>query len=327
MSSLIDHPLYGGILKDQLSEADPTRSHIQKIVSEFEGRKNLCSAKQKLLTTFQKDARDNYDATRNELNINCDAMVEYIRQQQMEMNRELEKSLENNLDQIALEQQKLEQFHSYVSQIVAEGNSLLKEQDAYTYFAKSLLFSKLGAPSVPEQSFDFDETVPDLQQLSLIPYLAPLGSTVSVAIDEFLSCEVPTLLCGNILHNGFRFQLQLKKEGNYLGIYLCLCSWFEVSALIRVAVNFTLTMQDEGEIIASHSSQNVFDGPTDGWGWSKFISQSKLKDRGTIVLSLIFTTLKYTFRELPPLKSEDSVENRTPNVSASLCSPSSNMDL
>eukprot|EP00992_Anisonema_acinus_P010219 TRINITY_DN6412_c0_g2_i1.p1 TRINITY_DN6412_c0_g2~~TRINITY_DN6412_c0_g2_i1.p1 ORF type:complete len:261 (-),score=45.36 TRINITY_DN6412_c0_g2_i1:73-855(-) len=236
-------------------------------------------------------------------------MMNYLKQQQDEMLREPDETAQYNLEVLQREAHNVDTVLLRIDQQLEEGRSLLREQDTFTFFAKGALYKQLPQIAVPQLMPEFRDTFPDLTTLTIAPFQVPLQHAVPVDMREFFSSGVNTRICGNIFHNGFRFQIQLKHDERYLSAYLCLRAWHDVASFLRVTVNFTLTMQDGPELLHSATARNTFEGPNDGWGWNKFLSLSKLQDCTEVLFFITFNEMNFGFvQEERPSRLEYSTQ-------------------
>eukprot|EP01012_Entosiphon_sulcatum_P041696 TRINITY_DN55583_c0_g1_i1.p1 TRINITY_DN55583_c0_g1~~TRINITY_DN55583_c0_g1_i1.p1 ORF type:complete len:453 (-),score=105.92 TRINITY_DN55583_c0_g1_i1:84-1442(-) len=276
-------------------EADKVKDHVQRKLSSLEDQKELAVCKRALLETFKKDVQESFTDCRMTVKKLVTTMINYLKAQQEEYLKELDQTVKYNLDTLQHEASKVDRSLLHLEAQIDAGRTLLREPDPFTFFAKGSIFMQYGSVPNPVVKPEFRDTFPDLTQLSLLPYCVPLQHAVAVNIREFLTSGVGTRICGNIFHNGFRFQIQLKHDDRHLSAYLCLRAWHDVSTFMRVTVNFTLTLQDGPELLHSATAKNTFEGPNDGWGWNKFISTQKLADCTDVLFLVQFNEMNYGF--------------------------------
>jgi len=299
------------LLKQQSHTIRDTREHINRMLADLEEKKELCTAKRITLNTFKKDITESFTDCRGHVKKSVAAMINYLKQQQDEMLRELDETAQYNMDLLTQQASSVERAMIRIEQQLEEGRSLLREQDTFIFFSKGNLYKQLPPIQVPPLNCEFKDNFPDLTSLSIQPYQVPLQHAVQVDMKEFLQSGVHTRICGNIFHNGFRFQIQLKHDERYLSAYLCLRAWHDVAAFLRVTVNFTLTLQDGPELLHSATAKNTFEGPNDGWGWNKFLSLSKLQDCTEVLFLVNFNELTYSFVQ------EDAPKNQSADMDTS----------
>lgn len=317
-TELMNHQIYGELLKNQSNTIKETRDHIQRMLAELEEKKELAASKRILLNTFKKDITESFTDCRSVVKKAFGAMNNYLKQQQEEMLRELETTAQFNLEALQNDAHSVDSTLLRIEQQLDEGRSLLREQDTFTFFAKGALYKQLPRVVVPSINPQFQDTFPDLTTLSIAPFQVPLQHAVPVDMRDFLTCGVNTRICGNVFHNGFRFQIQLKHDERYLSAYLCLRAWHDVATFLRVTVNFTLTMQDGPQLLHSATAKNTFEGPNDGWGWNKFLSLSKLQDCTEVLFFITFNETSIGFVQEERMIAEyDTPVDRLPPPQAS----------
>ena len=101
------------------------------------------------------------------------------------------------------------------------------------------------------------------------------------------------LVCGNVYHNGFRFQLRLKLNEAHPVCYLCLRAWLEVSDNIRATEHFTLTLISSPAVL--HSRKHLFQATHNGWSWRRFVSFKKPSECTNVQFIIEFHELSYDF--------------------------------
>eukprot|EP00667_Euglena_gracilis_P014119 EG_transcript_14602 len=307
---ILNNPIYGELLKQQSHAIQDTRIHIERLLGELEERRNACMARRIMLNTFKKDINDSFIECRAQVKKSIQAMIDHLKQQQDGMLRELDETLQYNMDVIAQSSTVVDRSLLRLEQQIDEGQALLREQDTFLFFSKGNLYKQLPIAQVPSFRCDFRDNFPDLTTLSIQPFQVPLQHAVQVDIQEFLRSPAESQICGNIFHNGFRFQVQLKHDNQYLSAYLCLRAWHDVSSFLRVTVNFTLSLHDGPELLHSASAKNTFSGRHDGWGWNKFIPLAKLQGCGDVLFLVHFNELTYNF-------AQDDVKNTSADMDTS----------
>jgi hypothetical protein len=293
--SLPNHPIYGEILKGRTDSIQETRAHIQGILTELEEKKSLCYAEKVLLNTFRRDVTDAFTDCRACIKDTFQAMFQNLQQQQEEMIRELEATAQYNLEQVAVREAQVDRNSTKLELQIQEGHNLLREQDTFTFYAKGTLYRQLAPLPVTPQPVPFRDTFPDLGTINIAPFQLPLQHVVHVNMGEFLKSPDNACICGNIFHNGFRFQLQLKRDQQYLSVYVCLRAWHDVAPFLRITVDFSLALQSGMEILHTATAKNTFEGPNDGWGWNKYLPLAKLAGCKDVMFRLSFNHMSYGF--------------------------------
>eukprot|EP01006_Ploeotia_vitrea_P066470 TRINITY_DN95033_c0_g1_i1.p1 TRINITY_DN95033_c0_g1~~TRINITY_DN95033_c0_g1_i1.p1 ORF type:complete len:357 (+),score=58.92 TRINITY_DN95033_c0_g1_i1:55-1125(+) len=306
--------IYSDLLSQQSDTIHQIRSHVEAVVSQLEERRELCTAKRLLMNVFKKDVQESFAECRSTVKKSISSMINYLKQQQEEMLRELDTTLQGNVENLQVASSRVEKSLHQIESQIEEGRTLLREPDMFTFFAKGSLFRQLPVASPPTLNLEFRDTFPDLTTLSIQPYQVPLQHAVQVDMRGFLSSGVQTRICGNIFHNGFRFQIQLKHDDRYLSAYLCLRAWHDVAAFLRVTVNFTLTLQDGPELIHTATAKNTFEGPNDGWGWNKFVPLNKLADCTDVLFIVSFNELQYHFIQEDELEMSHHQQGGQPQL-------------
>jgi len=294
-NEIMSNPLYGELLRQQSATITETRAHIERLLTELEERKGMCLARRTLLNTFRKDVTEGFTDCRTQVKKSVATMVAYLKQQQDDMLRELDDTAQYNLETIEQQAVGVDRALLRLDQQLEEGQSLLREQDTFLFFSKGNLYKQLPLVPVPVVQLQFKDTFPDLTALSLQPFQAPLQHAVQVDVREFLKSPNDSRICGNIFHNGFRFQIQLKHDQQHLSVYLCLRAWHDVAAFLRVTVNFALSLSDGPDLIHTATAKNTFSGRHDGWGWNKYVPVARLHDCTDVLFTVHFNELSYAF--------------------------------
>eukprot|EP01006_Ploeotia_vitrea_P021373 TRINITY_DN53735_c0_g1_i1.p1 TRINITY_DN53735_c0_g1~~TRINITY_DN53735_c0_g1_i1.p1 ORF type:complete len:351 (-),score=45.06 TRINITY_DN53735_c0_g1_i1:662-1714(-) len=287
--------IYGELLNNQSDVIQQIRNHVEATVQDLEEKKELTVAKKLLLGVFKKDVQESFAECRSTVKKAVGAMITHLKQQQEDMLNELDTTLHYNVETIQGASGVVDKNLHFIDAQVEEGKALLRESDMFTFYAKGSLYTKLPAAVIPPINLEFKDNFPDLTTISILPYQWPLQHAVNVDMRGFLQSGVQTRICGNIFHNGFRFQLQLKHDDRYLSAYLCLRAWHDVASYLKVTVNFSLTLQDGPELLHSATAKNTFEGPNDGWGWNKFVPLSRLQDCHEVLFVINFNELTYHF--------------------------------
>jgi len=314
--NLPNHPIYGEILKGRSENIQETRAQIQNILSELEEKKSLCYAEKVLLNTYRRDVTDAFSDCRACIKDTFQAIFQSLQQQQDDMIRELESTAQYNLEQVAARESYVDRNANKLELQIQEGHNLLREQDMFAFYAKGTLYRQLPSLNVIPQPVPFRDTFPDLTTISIAPYQLPLQHVIHVNMESLMKSAEGTCICGNIFHNGLRFQLQLKRDSNqYLSVYLCLRAWHDVAPFLRITVDFTLSLQNGLEVLHTATAKNTFEGPNDGWGWNKYVPISKLVGAKDVMFRVTFNHMSHGFLALersapPPSATQPGIDSK-----------------
>ena len=207
MSGVLKSDIYDELLHAQSSHIGEIKGAIQASMQRLQEAHWLASAKRTFVHTVDRDTRESFLECQEAVKSGFASMVRYLRQQEEMMMTELQATLASNVQEINRAASTVDSTIHRIEHQLTEGTTLLHERDPFLFWAKGSLFKELPPLRVPRVDLKLQDTFPDLTTLSIEPYQTPLQHTVQVDMQQFLKSGKPSLLCGNVFHKGFRFQV------------------------------------------------------------------------------------------------------------------------
>ena len=275
------------------TDAD-TKAAVRASIGCWEKAEKLALAKRKFLVALQNDTTESFSECKKDTTEAFQAVLDDLKQQQESMMHNLETTFRYNISEIAKVTAEMDKTVEKIHSVVEEGHRLMHEEDAFMLWGRGFLYNNLPLDAVPHLNLDLKDEFPDLTQLTVAPHQVALQHRVRVNMADFLKAERDSFVCGNVYHNGFRFELKLQLNEAHLACYLCLRAWHEV-ADVRMTVRFTLTLVSGPAVLKTASATHSFEDTHDGWGWRRFVPLEKLSDCTVVQFIIDFHELSYDF--------------------------------
>ena len=293
ISNQMSH-MYEELLAARFGTMTDTKAAIRASLSRWKKAGNLALAKRKVLVALQNDTTESFSECKKDTTEAFQAVLDDLKQQQESIMHNLEATFRHNVSEIAKATAEMDKTVAKIYGVVEEGKRLLHEEDAFMLWGRGFLYKNLPLDAVPHLNLVLKDEFPDLTQLTIAPHQVALQHRVRVNMARFLAAEMDSLMCGNVYHNGFRFELKLQLNEAHLACYLCLRAWHEV-ADVRMTVRFTLTLMDGPAVLKTASATHSFQDTHDGWGWRRFVRLKKLSDCTNVQFMIDFHEFKYDF--------------------------------